>query len=138
MTDRVQVREAVEGDGDAIGEAHAAAWLAAYTHIFESDFLDDAAESRRARWPSAIRGFLAQPSILLVGAVNERVVAFAHAVPATVPDMAELTGFYCHPDAWESGISAALMTQTKAALADRVSEVVPMDTARFRESTTVL
>jgi N-acetylglutamate synthase-like GNAT family acetyltransferase len=80
-------------------------------------------------------GFLAQPNILLVGAVNERVVAFAHAVPATVPDMAELTGFYCHPDAWGSGISAALMTPTKAALADRVSEMflwTLRDSARAR------
>jgi N-acetylglutamate synthase-like GNAT family acetyltransferase len=123
MTDRVQIREAVEGDGDAIGEAHAAAWLAAYTQIFESDSLDAAAESRRSEWPSAIRDLLAPPNILLVGAVNGRVVAFAHAAPVTAPDTAEITGFYCHPDAWGTGISAALMTQTKVALADCVRGV---------------
>jgi hypothetical protein len=86
MTDRVQVREAVEGDGDAIGEAHAAAWLAAYTHIFEPDFLDAAAESRRSEWPSAIRGLLAPPNILLVGAVNERVVALSRGSTAIPMD----------------------------------------------------
>ncbi len=109
----LRVREAVEADGEAIGEAHAEAWLAAYSHIFEPNFLAAAAESRRVGWPHAIRGLLLPPNNLLVGLVAEGVVAFSHATPTTVSNRAEIAGFYCHPDAWGTGISAALMTRTK-------------------------
>jgi GNAT superfamily N-acetyltransferase len=123
MTVSLHVREAVAADGDEIGEAHAAAWLAAYDHIFAADFLESAAESRRRGWPSVIRHLLAPPNIVLVGVLAGRVVAFSHATPATAPDMAEINGFYCHPDAWGSGTAAALMTQTEAVLADGCSAV---------------
>ena len=118
----LRVRDAVEADGEAIGEAHAAAWLAAYSHIFESNFLVAAAESRRVGWLSAIQRHLTPPNILLVGMVADRVVAFAHAIPATAPDRAEIAGFYCHPDAWGSGVAAVLMARTTGALADRGRE----------------
>jgi len=118
MTDMLDVREAVEADGVAIGEAHAASWLAAYGGIFDSEFLGAAAESRRTGWPTAIRDRLAPPHVLLVGVLNGRVVAFVHAVPATAAEVAEIAGFYCHPVAWGSGVSAALMLDTKLTLAD--------------------
>jgi hypothetical protein len=35
----VRVRSAVQTDAGAIGETHAAAWTAAYDHIFEASFL---------------------------------------------------------------------------------------------------
>jgi GNAT superfamily N-acetyltransferase len=122
MTESLHVREAVAADGDAIGEAHAAAWLVAYTHIFDPDFLTAAAESRRRGWPGAIRHHLVPPNILLVGALGDRVVAFAHAMPFA-PDLAEINGFYCHPDAWGTGIAAALMTHTEGALAENFGAV---------------
>jgi GNAT superfamily N-acetyltransferase len=123
MPDRVQVREAVEGDGDAIGEAHAAAWLAAYTQIFESDFLDAAAESRRSEWPSAIRGLLNPPEHPLGGRSQRAGRRVRSRRTRGSPRHGEITGLYCHPDAWGTGISAALMTQTKVVVADHVREV---------------
>jgi len=123
MTEGPDVRGAVAADGVAIGEAHAASWLAAYGGIFDSEFLGAAAESRRTGWPSAIRDLLAPPHVLLVGVLYGRVVAFAHAVPAEVSGVAEIAGFYCHPDAWGTGVSAALMVETKLTLADNFHHV---------------
>src|SRR4051794_23289264 len=95
MLEHLEVRAAVEGDGPAIGEAHAAAWLAAYGGIFEASFLQGAAESRRVGWPHAVRALVAAPNLLLVGTLEKRVVAFAHAVPTAAPDSAEILAFYC-------------------------------------------
>jgi GNAT superfamily N-acetyltransferase len=119
MTEELEVRQAVAADGVAIGEAHAASWLAAYGGIFEVDFLDAAAESRRTGWPRKIRDALASPDLLLVGIRNGRVVAFAHSVAAQASGVAEITGFYCHPDAWGTGVSGALMADTKRTLAHK-------------------
>jgi RimJ/RimL family protein N-acetyltransferase len=116
MTELV-VREAVESDGAAIGEAHAASWLAAYGHILPADFLPSAAESRRTGWPGMIRNVLEPPNVLFVGERRGRVVAFAHAEPVPGADTAEITGFYSHPDAWGSGLADALMTRTERTLA---------------------
>jgi GNAT superfamily N-acetyltransferase len=119
------VRSAVERDGEAIGEAHAAAWLAAYAHIFTPDFLAAAASSRRSGWPREMSSLLSKPNVLLVGEVDGRVVAFAHAAPsAASARVAEICGFYCHPEAWGSGIATSLMTQTRSALVHDFDRVV--------------
>ena len=120
----LRVRKAVEADGAAIGEAHAAAWLAAYGHIFAATFLAAAAESRRVGWPQAIRRLLTPPNVLLVGELDHHVVAFAHATPR--PDTrraAEIRGFYSHPAAWGTGVARLLMTETCAALAEEFETV---------------
>jgi predicted GNAT family acetyltransferase len=44
------------------------------------------------------------------------VVAFAHSVSAPASGVAEIAGFYCHPDAWGIGVSVALMAETKRTL----------------------
>jgi GNAT superfamily N-acetyltransferase len=119
------VRGAVERDGEAIGEAHAAAWLAAYANIFTPDFLSAAASSRRRGWPRAMSSLLAPPNVLLVGELDGRVVAFAHAAPsAESARVGEICGFYCHPEAWGSGISKSLMAQTRSALVQDFDRVV--------------
>jgi predicted GNAT family acetyltransferase len=67
--------------------------------------------------------------------VDEQVVAFAHATPTAVPDTAEITGFYCHPAAWGTGIAVALMTRTNDELAKHFSNVIlwtARDAARAR------
>jgi GNAT superfamily N-acetyltransferase len=119
----MSVRIAVEADGKAIGEAHAAAWLAAYDHIFEPAFLAAAAASRRGEWPRVIGPLLVPPNVLLVGALGQRVVAFAHVSPVTVRNTAEIKGFYCHPDAWGSGVAAALMDEVRGLLAREFNDV---------------
>ena len=126
MGDRVlRVRKAVDADGMAIGEAHAAAWLAAYDHIFAPEFLVAAATSRRIGWPLAMSHQLAPPNVLLVGELDGRVVAFAHAAQlADRERVAEICGFYCHPEAWGSGIATSLMAQTRAALVPDFDRVI--------------
>ena len=123
MADTVRVRPATASDGPAIGQAHATAWVAAYDHIFDWDFLLAAATSRRVGWPQAIDRLLGEPNVLLAGEVDGRVVAFSHARPAEGV-MAEVTGFYCHPAAWGTGVAALLMDETRAALAEEHEEVV--------------
>jgi GNAT superfamily N-acetyltransferase len=119
------VREAVAADGAAIGEAHAAAWEAAYGHIFDATFVAAAADGRRVGWPTAMSRLLVAPNVLLVGEVDRRVVAFAHAAPdADAPLTAEIHGFYCHPDAWGSGIATVLMTHVCDVLTDAFDHVV--------------
>jgi GNAT superfamily N-acetyltransferase len=119
------VRAAVEADGAAIGEAHGAAWQAAYGHIFDATFLAAAVDGRRIGWPAAISRLLAAPNVLLVGEVDRRVVAFAHATPDEKSRVtAEIRGFYCHPDAWGSGIATVLMTHVCDTLTDAFDDVV--------------
>jgi GNAT superfamily N-acetyltransferase len=120
----VSVRRATLDDGDAIGAAHGAAWLAAYGHIFDATFLNAAAESRRVGWPRAMERLLGPPNLLLVGELDHRVVAFAHAAPLPDrPTTAEIRGFYSHPDAWGTGIAPLLMTRTCVALAEDFANV---------------
>jgi GNAT superfamily N-acetyltransferase len=122
MSRPIQVRRAVKGDAGVVGQAHAAAWVAAYDHIFEWEFLLAGATGRRGGWSQTIERLLQPPNLLLVGEVDGRVVAFAHARPAE-DGRAEVRGFYCHPYGWGSGIAALLMSKTTAVLADEFNEV---------------
>jgi GNAT superfamily N-acetyltransferase len=108
---QIGVRPAVVSDADAIGDAHAESWLAAYAEIFDREFLVAAAESRRIGWRNVISRMLARPSILLVGELEARVVAFGHAAPTDEPGTVEVHGFYVHPTAWGSGVATALMAE---------------------------
>ncbi len=120
----IRVRAAVHADGKQIGEAHAAAWIAAYDHIFAPEFLRVAAEGRRTGWPHSIRRLLVAPNVLLVGEIGGRVVAFAHATPLQDTRTAEILGFYCHPDAWGTGVAGLLMTRARSAVSDEADDVV--------------
>ena len=119
----IHVRDAVSSDGVGIGEAHAAAWTAAYQHIFDADFLGTAAEGRRVGWPRSIDRVLTAPNILLVAEVTGRVMGFAHAMPAPETRRAEVRGFYCHPDAWGTGVAPQLMSRCLLAVRDDADEV---------------
>jgi GNAT superfamily N-acetyltransferase len=120
-----RVRSAVPADAHAIGETHAAAWTAAYDHIFEASFLARAADGRRIGWPRALPNLLIAPSLVLVAERDGQVVAFAHAGPEpTDPVGAEIYGFYVHPAVWGTGIAANLMTHTCSALAHHKQGVV--------------
>ena len=131
----IRVRNATATDGEEIGEAHAQAWVAAYDHIFDPEFLRAAAEGRRTGWPRSMHRLLAAPNILLVGEVDGRVMGFAHATPSPEARRAGLRGFYCHPDAWGTGIATRLMNQCLLALSDNAEEVflwTPHDAQRAR------
>ena len=125
------VRLAVVADGDAIGNAHASAWEAAYTHIFDASFLAAAAQGRRVGWSQSIAHILTPPNVLLVGEVDGTVYAFAHAVPAgDDSQLWEILGFYAHPDAWGTGLAALLMQRTCEALTDAGCDEVVLWTHR--------
>jgi N-acetylglutamate synthase-like GNAT family acetyltransferase len=131
----IRVRNATAADGEDIGEAHAEAWIAAYDHIFDPEFLRTAAEGRRTGWPRSMHRLLAAPNILLVGEVDGRVMGFAHAAPSPEARRAEVRGFYCHPDAWGTGVATQLMTQCLVALGGHAGEVflwTPRDAHRAR------
>jgi GNAT superfamily N-acetyltransferase len=121
----VRVRSAVETDAAAIGETHAAAWTAAYAHIFDASFLARAADGRRVGWRQSLPGLLVAPSFVLVAERDGRVVGFAHAglEPANLM-AAEIFGFYVHPSRWGSGAANRLITHTCSVLADDRREVV--------------
>ncbi|MCU1468517.1 MAG: hypothetical protein JWM72_4445 [Actinomycetia bacterium] len=68
----LRVRPGVVADYAEIGNAHAAAWEAAYTHIFDSSFLAAAAHGRRVGWQHSIAGIVAAPNIVLVGEAMEQ------------------------------------------------------------------
>jgi len=122
---RLGARVAVPGDGAAIGEAHGAAWEQAYQDLFDPTFLVRSVAGRRRGWPDAIEPLLAEDGLLLVGELNGEVMAFAHAGPAREqPTLAEIYGFYSHPEAWGSGLASLLLGEICARLADRWQRVV--------------
>jgi GNAT superfamily N-acetyltransferase len=121
----VHVRPARDADADAIGETHAAAWTAAYDHIFDASFLGRAAESRRLGWSQTLPRLLVAPSFVLVAERDGQVVGFAHAGPeGSGGQVAEIHGFYLRPTAWGSGTAPLLMAQTCWALTSEWADVI--------------
>ncbi|MCX5587123.1 GNAT family N-acetyltransferase [Streptomyces erythrochromogenes] len=104
------VRRAGPGDGDVLGEIHAAAWETAYAPFFDPGFAADGIASRRTRWHARLA---AQDSTILLAEGDGRPVAMAVFRPSsTRPRFAEILSFYSHPDSWGTGAAAALMTGT--------------------------
>jgi len=130
----IEVRQAGPGDGDALGEIHAAAWAAAYAPFFTLDFAVRAVQDRRTRWHRLIA---AAGLPVLLGAVDGRPLVLSYSVPSqSRPGLAEIYSFYGHPDGWGTGVAAALMTGTLERLRDngfdRVHLWTPRDTPRSR------
>ena len=122
---RLRIRPAAPEDAHAIGDTHAAAWNAAYTHIFDPAFLGSAAQGRRDGWRLTLPRLILAPNIILVAERDGRVIGFSHAsTEAAEPTVAEIHGFYLHPEAWGSDVAEALMTQTCSALAANSEGVV--------------
>lgn len=115
----ITVRLAQRADADAICDAHVAAWQVGYAHVFPASILHGPTfdSERRDRWRAWTHSKTPEQR-LHVGLVDGRVVGFAHTghggdASATSPDgtsrWSELHGFYVHPDAWGSGVAAAMM-----------------------------
>jgi GNAT superfamily N-acetyltransferase len=108
----IEVRRATAADGEAIGIVHAASWEAAYAPFFDTEFAAGQISSRLDRW----HGRVADPAgLVLVAEVDGRALAFSWSMPTSEGE-AELYSFYGHPDGWGTGVAAALMTETLAAL----------------------
>ncbi|GAA3057190.1 GNAT family N-acetyltransferase [Actinokineospora globicatena] len=117
------------GDGDAIGEVHAASWEAVYAPLFSPEFGAEGVVSRRSRWHARIAEGV---GVLLVASRGGRVLAFSHTVPSTEREgYAEILSFYGHPDGWGTGVAADLMAETVLGL-DRVHLWTLRDTAQSR------
>ncbi|MFE1415623.1 GNAT family N-acetyltransferase [Streptomyces sp. NPDC058746] len=132
----IDVRPAVPGDGDVLGEIHAAAWEAAYAPFFAPGFAAQAVRDRRGRWHARITGQHGRETVLL--AVRDgRPLALSFCGPSeSRPGLAEVYSCYSHPDGWGSGAAAVLMTETlrhlRAAGFTRVHLWTLRDTPRSR------
>lgn len=108
MTRDFTLFAASPGDGDVVGEIHAASWKAAYAGFFAPEFFAEAVRQRRHKW----RGLLAEgKNTAMLAALDGRPLAFSSFGPSpTRPEAAEIFGFYGHPDGWGTGIAGALMS----------------------------
>ncbi|MET8953379.1 N-acetyltransferase family protein [Streptomyces sp. NPDC004393] len=110
----IKVRSAGPGDGDVLGEIHAAAWEAVYAPFFHPEFAAQGVRSRRTRWHARV----AQGELtILLAEHDDRPLALSAFEPSsTRPGLAEIHSFYNHPDGWGSGVAAVLMTETLSRL----------------------
>ncbi|GAA3599213.1 GNAT family N-acetyltransferase [Kribbella ginsengisoli] len=106
----IEVRQATAADGEGVGIVHAASWEAAYSPFFDEAFAAEQIKSRLDRWHERV----ASPEgLVLVAAVDGRVLAFSWSVPSpSRPGFAEINSFYGHPDGWGTGVAGALMSET--------------------------
>jgi GNAT superfamily N-acetyltransferase len=105
-----RVRRAGPGDGDFLGEIHAAAWEAAYAPFFDPEFAARAVRSRRTRWHERIAQ--GAGTILLAEHDSRPLALSVFIASSTRPNFAEIPTFYAHPDGWGSGVARVLMTET--------------------------
>ncbi|MGI5126567.1 N-acetyltransferase family protein [Pseudonocardia sp. CA-107938] len=128
----IAVRPAGVADSAVVGEIHAESWSVAYAPFFEPDFAAGQIADRRIRWTDRLRA-----GGVLLGTVGGRPLAFSWAGPSpSRAGIAELYGFYGHPDGWGSGVAAALMAETLAVVRaggyDRVHLWTMRDTPQSR------
>jgi len=122
----IEVRPARRADADALCDAHVEGWRVGYRGLFADAYLD-AAEfdaTRRRNWRLGTWIGHAEQA-MLAGVLDGRVLGFAHCGPERIDEGESLTGrgevfgFYLHPDAWGSGLAAALMLASEEALRSR-------------------
>lgn len=107
-------------DVAAVARLHVAVWQAAYRGLLPDAFLDAQSVERRERmWQGAV-GRDDPP--VLVAEMGGRIAGFVWCGPARDADVqgamtGEVYAIYVAPDAWGSGVSAALMVQGLAGLA---------------------
>lgn len=114
------IRPVREEDVAAVARLHVAVWQAAYRGLLPDGFLDAQSVERRERmWQGAV-GRDDPP--VLVAEMAGRIIGFIWCGPVRDADAqgtttGEVYAIYVAPDAWGSGVSAALMTEGLAGLA---------------------
>ena len=130
------VRVATADDGHAIGDVHGAAWQAGFEHVLPREFLQRASAGRRDGWSHAIARLLDSSNLVLVGGRDVRILAFSHSgQPDDESADVEIFAFYCHPEAWGTGVAEYLMHETCAVLSTWASRAVlwtPEEAGRAR------
>lgn len=104
------IRLAEPSDADALGDAHAEAWLTAYADLISPEVLAEAVANRRKNW----FGFFASPRrfdfTVLVSVTPSLLEGFAIMLSSPERDgWTEIRGFHFHPAAWGTGASVTLM-----------------------------
>jgi RimJ/RimL family protein N-acetyltransferase len=106
--------QASPGDGDVVGEIHAASWTAAYAGFFDPAFFAEAVRDRRGKWHDRLAS---EQDTVLLATLAGRPLSFSYfGSSPTRPGWAEIFGFYSHPDGWGTGSANALMTASLSAL----------------------
>ncbi|MFI5827656.1 GNAT family N-acetyltransferase [Streptomyces sp. NPDC051578] len=106
----IEIRRATPSDGDVLGEIHAASWEAAYAPFFEAEFASREVRARRTRWHARVTD---DSGTILLAELDGRPLALSFTGPSPDrPRLAEIRTFFAHPDAWGTGVSAALMGAT--------------------------
>jgi GNAT superfamily N-acetyltransferase len=124
MTDPVQravaTRPPTPDDADALGLVHVRAWQAAYGDVMPREFLAGLSVERRA---DGWRRWLADPPAdcaLVIGTLDDEAVGFVmygRDRDAEPGGDGELWVLNVHPDAWGTGVGAALVTAAHDGLA---------------------
>lgn len=140
----IEIRPATSADGPGVADTHIASWRAAYRGLVADRYLDsdEFAAPRRRLWHDEEWRTAWPGSELLVATMTGAVVGFglvgaertAAGEPAT--GRGEVMIFYLRPEAWGTGVAAALMTASEAALVqqgfERAVLWVLRDNARAR------
>ncbi len=120
----LEVRRARLGDARALAEVHIRAWQAGYRGMMPDELLDGlSVTDRTARWRETLRD-PAMDGAVLVAQRDEALLGFVVlATPSRDEDaadgVAEVGAINVHPDAWRSGIGAALMDAALSTLTER-------------------
>jgi GNAT superfamily N-acetyltransferase len=120
----ITVREAVVDDAAAIARINIDGWRAGYRGQIADQILADlSVADREARWRERIGGTPGSSfgGRILVAERRGEVVGYCSFFAPTRdedtgPDVAEIVAMYVHPNAWRSGIGAALMETALAEL----------------------
>ena len=126
----IEVRTATADDAPAVAEAHIRGWAVGYRGVVADEILDDAGfhEARRTGWTRRLTDGVPEgagdpDNRILVGSLDGAVVGFAHCGLSRNDDgdwsLGEVYAFYLHPDAWGSGVAAAMMAESLAELRGR-------------------
>ncbi|MFE5680168.1 GNAT family N-acetyltransferase [Streptomyces erythrochromogenes] len=106
------VRRAGPGDGDVLGEIHAAAWEAAYAPFFDPEFAAEGIRSRRTRWHERVEPGPRDDTVLVAEHDGRPLALSAFKPSRGRPGLAEILSFYSHPEGWGTGVAAVLMAET--------------------------
>ena len=114
------MRRARPEDAAAIAAVHVRTWQAAYEHVFGAERLAGIdPERRRLGWERALSEQFEEEDVF-VAEDGGRIVAFAGAGPSRdASGEGELYSIYALPEAWGSGVGAALMAEALEALRAR-------------------
>lgn len=127
MVDMFEIRPATFADGPDVADTHIASWRAAYRGLVADRFLDgdEFAAPRRRLWHDEEWRTAWPGSELLVATAGGAVVGFSllggERLAAGEPPTGrgEVMIFYLRPEAWGTGVAAALMAASEAELVQR-------------------